>query len=168
MTDATLARQTALGDVEEANATIGAAISADAMTDDCDALLREVQRDLLDLAAGLTEPDPPRLGPAAYHRLEAARERYAPATTPPPGGRVLAGGCAGAGLLRLAGAVTRRAERSVRELAAAEPEGTAPSAAAYLSALAPLLTAVALRVDQEDVRNLTMGSCGDRPPPRPA
>ncbi|ATL81559.1 ATP:cob(I)alamin adenosyltransferase [Streptomyces malaysiensis subsp. malaysiensis] len=169
MTDPPLARLTACGDVEEANAAIGAAISTNSMEAEHDTLLGTVQRDLLDLAADLADPRSTRLNPAAHRRLESARQQYAPPAPAPPGSHVLAGGNEAAGLLRLARAVTRRAERSVRILAATEPERVPSSAAAYLSALAALLSAVALRVDREDPGNLAMGACGDRPPrARPA
>ncbi|AXK32731.1 ATP:cob(I)alamin adenosyltransferase [Streptomyces armeniacus] len=169
-----LARLTACGDVEEANAAVGAAISTGSMATEHATVLGEVQRDLLDLAAALAGPaDPPDpadpaalTGPAerdAQRRLAAALAHYAPPEPPPPGSHVLAGGSDAAGLLRLARAVTRRAERSVRVLADAQPGRVPAWAADYLGGLAALLPAVAQRIEREDTRMWAMGACGDRP-----
>lgn len=157
-----LLRLTACGDVEEANATLGAAISTDSMDREFDMLLDGVQRDLLDLAADLADPGAARVDQARVDRLEAALQRYAYLDPPPPESHVLAGHSDAAGLLRLARAVTRRAERTVRALAAAEPQRSSPLPMAYLDGLAGLLLVLAVRVEREDLRNMATGTCNDR------
>ena len=80
-----LLRLTASGDVEEANAALGAAISTDGMAPELDRLLDGVQRDLLDLATELREPSATRADPTRAERLAAAHQRYARPATPEPG-----------------------------------------------------------------------------------
>lgn len=163
-TDLLLARQTACGDVDEANAAIGAAISTGSMAAEHDRFLGTVQRDLLDLATDLADPGAqPRLTPGAAERLTASQQRYTTLPSPTPGSHDLAGSCDATGMLRLALAITRRAERSMRILAATEPEGVSDAALAYLHGVAELLPRVALHVEQEDPMNQPMGGCGDRP-----
>ncbi|WP_019547330.1 ATP:cob(I)alamin adenosyltransferase [Streptomyces sulphureus] len=156
-------RLTASGDVEEANAAIGAALSTDSMESEFDVLLDAVQRDLLALAAELLEPSAARVDRACLDRLDSARRRYAHQDPLPPGNHVLAGRSDAAGLLRLARAVTRRAERSVRALAAAEPQTSSQLPAAYLDGLADLLPVLALRVERAAPGYVTMGACNDSP-----
>lgn len=166
MTDAAPAplRLTASGDVEEANAALGAAISTDSMESEFDVLLDGVQRDLLDLAAELLEPSTARVDRTCLDRLDSARRRYAYPGPLPPGNHVLAGRSDAAGLLRLARAVTRRAERSVRAVTAAEPRSS-QLPATYLHRLADLLPALALRVERAAPGYVTMGACNDSPVP---
>jgi len=105
---------TAIGDVDEANCTIGMALAD--MTDD--RLRRElllVQNDLFDLGADLATPDDVvgalRVSADQVSRLEAAIDRFN-SELDSLDSFVLPGGHPVAAALHVARAVTRRAERS--------------------------------------------------------
>jgi cob(I)alamin adenosyltransferase len=131
----------AIGDVDEANSAIGAAIAAGADT----AALARIQNDLFDLGADLATPagvdGALRIAPEQVARLEreidAMNAALAPLTS-----FILPGGTPAAAALHLARAVTRRAERS----AAAVSDGVSRPALAYLNRLSDWLF-VAARVE---------------------
>ena len=122
------ARVTAYGTVDEANATVGLArLHADAQMD---TLLMRIQNDLFDLGADLCTPDmlkdaereypPLRVVEAQVDRLEAEIDGMN-ARLQPLRSFILPGGSALAAQLHLCRTVTRRAERLVVQLMAAEP-----------------------------------------------
>ncbi len=141
----------AIGDVDEANSAIGAAIAAGALTRDLAALLARVQNDLFDFGADLATPGTDfvpsdtvlRIVPAQVARLEAEIDALnaglAPLTS-----FILPGGAAAA--LHLARAITRRAERAIVALAEVAPVN--PQALAYANRLSDLLFVAARAVNQ--------------------
>lgn len=166
----TSASVAACGDAEEAGLAIGAAISTNEMTDEFDAMLRNIQTELVAVRACLSTPisendrDATRVSHAHVERLEAACDRYATEGQQPQLA-VSAGSSAAAGLLRLAVAVTRRAERSAWALLNSTPEKSAPENTAqlpaiYLNRLSTLLLVVAERVEHEQSREIPIGACG--------
>jgi cob(I)alamin adenosyltransferase len=119
-------RVAAFGTVDEANATIGLArLHAEG---EVDAALARIQNDLFDLGADLCNPAAGkranktalRILPSQVERLEREIDALN-AELKPLDSFVLPGGTACAAYLHLARTVTRRAERLVAELAAAEP-----------------------------------------------
>lgn len=142
------ARVEAYGDVDEANAAVGAAVLA------CDqgglteiaGLLKGIQHDLFDVGADLCVPvgagEKPgerlRVIAAQTERLERAIDRYndgMPSLT----SFVLPGGTGAAVALHLARTVARRAERRVVTLLAAEAASVNPETVRYLNRLSDLL-----------------------------
>jgi cob(I)alamin adenosyltransferase len=140
----------AYGTVDEANAAIGLArLHADAEADE---LLGRIQNDLFDLGADLCTPEGGRrqsgalrLVPAQVERLEHEIDAMN-ATLAPLDSFVLPGGTAAAAHLHLARTVTRRAERLVSKLAAAEPVN--PEALRYLNRLSDHLFVLSRRVNK--------------------
>jgi cob(I)alamin adenosyltransferase len=137
-------RIAAMGEIDEANATLGMARrEASAATD---TVLRRVQNDLFDLGADLAVPasegagERLRIDPAQVAWLEAetdlATDRLEPLTS-----FILPGGSAAAATLHLARTVVRRAERAMAALNAKEPLN--PAALAYINRLSDLLFALA-------------------------
>jgi cob(I)alamin adenosyltransferase len=139
------ARVAAFGDVDEANSTIGVALSLGELSPDLVELLTAVQNDLFDVGADLCTPIVPdpkwatlRVDTGYVERLEAACDRFN-ADLPALDSFVLPGGSKGSALLHVARTVTRRAERSTWELLHADPDGTNPVTATYLNRLSDLL-----------------------------
>ncbi|WP_326835579.1 hypothetical protein VSH64_11725 [Amycolatopsis rhabdoformis] len=131
--------------VEEANAAIGAAVSTCTLPAADEAMLLDVQYELLELqdalAAGVAVPELPRL-------WRAARELGPVAV--PRGFEVLGGLSAAAGLLKLARAMSRRAARE------------APAdAAVVLGRLGDVLVAIAFRAEERERSLGFVGSCAD-------
>lgn len=151
-----------VGDVEEANATVGAALCGGTVPDRFGPLLRDVQNDLLDLAAALSAPDAAGGGPVvggavAVQQVRAAVEEHR--TEPVPAGfAVLGGSTTGVGLLRIARMGLRRAVRSARR---SPLEG---HLADYLDAVAELLLVVAFESELADGRELIAGWCAGTGP----
>ena len=148
-------RIAAIGEVDEANATLGlarAAIAADIDPAGLRAMLAEAQNDLFDLGADLARPGSDesdgrlRIRATQATRLEARidglNERLAPLAS-----FVLPGGGEAAARLHLARTVVRRAERAVAALAAVEPVNA--QALVYLNRLSDLLFVMA-RVANQD------------------
>lgn len=132
-------RVAAYGTVDEANAALGLArLHGGGM----DGRLAAIQNDLFDLGADLCRPDPAddaeaeypplRMTEAQVDRLEAEIDEMN-AGLDPLRSFVLPGGSALAAHLHLCRTVTRRAERLVVELAAAED--ITPAAVKYLNRL---------------------------------
>jgi cob(I)alamin adenosyltransferase len=138
-------RVIAYGDVDETNSTIGAAIALGGLEPDLVDLLTAIQNDLFDVGADLCtpiEPDPKweplRIDQSYIDRLEAACD-VNNARLQPLDSFVLPGGTPGAALLHIARTTTRRAERAVWVLLAAEPKTTNGLTATYLNRLSDLL-----------------------------
>lgn len=136
-------RVCAIGDVDEANSTIGLArVAAQEIGADMTSALSRIQNDLFDLGADLAIPgdDPAdgalRIQKSQTDRLEreidAVNEALEPLTS-----FVLPGGTELAARLHLARTVTRRAERSVMAVADTEPVNA--QALAYMNRLSDLM-----------------------------
>jgi cob(I)alamin adenosyltransferase len=151
-------RVAAYGTVDEANAAIGLArlyVEADA---EADAMLARIQNDLFDLGADLCTPEDGRRAAGAL-RIVAAQvarlEREIDAMNAlmrPLDSFILPGGTAAAAHLHLARTVTRRAERIVCALAAAEPAN--PEAVKYLNRLSDHLFVLGRRVNDNGARDV--------------
>jgi len=149
-------RVAAYGTVDEANAAIGLArLHADA---EADAMLARIQNDLFDLGADLCTPEDGRRAEGAL-RIVAAQvarlEREIDAMNAglqPLNSFVLPGGSAAAAYLHLARTVTRRAERLVCALAAAEPVNS--EAVKYLNRLSDHLFVLSRRVNDNGARDV--------------
>ena len=133
------ARMTAIGEVDEANAAIGVAISA---FDDCELrthLLR-IQNDLFDLGADVATPGEMegalRIVESQVERLEveidAMNTELAPLTS-----FILPSGPPAVSALHLARSITRRAERAA--VALNEAEELNPQLLAYINRLSDFL-----------------------------
>ena len=128
-------RMSAIGEVDEANAAIGVAISAIGNSDVVGRLLT-IQNDLFDLGADVATPGEVdgalRIVASQVERLEgeidAMNADLAPLTS-----FILPSGSAGVAALHLSRAVVRRAERAAVELNEAEPLN--PHLLAYLNRL---------------------------------
>jgi cob(I)alamin adenosyltransferase len=130
-------RVEAFGTVDEANAAIGLArihASGDALD-----MLARIQHDLFDLGADLCTPEAGKRGEEALRIVAHQTERLEReidamnADLPALDSFILPGGTALAAALHLARTITRRAERLVVALAAAEPVNT--EAVKYLNRL---------------------------------
>ena len=133
------ARMTAIGDVDEANAALGAAIAL--ISDEgLGEQLRRVQNEMFDLGADLATPSGVdgalRIVASQVERLEreidSMNEKLEPLQS-----FILPGGSAEVAALHLARTVVRRAERSAFDLAEGSPVN--PDALAYLNRLSDLL-----------------------------
>jgi cob(I)alamin adenosyltransferase len=148
-------RVAAYGDVDEANAAIGAARSAPP-TDLADMLLAQVQRALFAIGGALASPEPAAL--RASHRakvavtaeqiraLEHAIDDAEQALTPLKH-FVLPAGAPKAAALHLARTACRRAERSTVHLAREQP--VAAEILAYLNRLSDLLFVLARQANHQ-------------------
>ncbi len=147
---------TAIGEIDEANSAIGAAIVA-LPSGDLAARLRQIQNDLFDLGADIATPfgtdfeeHALRIVPRQVTRLEeeidAMNASLAPLTS-----FILPGGSMAVSLLHLARAIVRRAERAT--VALNETEAVNPDALAYLNRLSDHLFVAA--------RHLAAGEGGD-------
>ena len=126
-------RIAAIGEVDECNATL--ALLRLHTTGEHDAMLARIQNDLFDLGADLCVPGTEgglRITPAQCLRLEAEVQAMN-AGMPALRSFVLPGGTPAAAYAHLARTVTRRAERAVVTLAAAEALN--PLAVRYLNRL---------------------------------
>lgn len=132
-------RVAAYGNVDETNATIGLArLHAGA---EVDRTLSRIQNDLFDLGADLCRPEDGseghlRIVEQQVEWLEQEIDRVN-ADLQPLSSFVLPGGTAASAFLHLARTVTRRAERSVVELA--QQETVNPAALRYLNRLSDYL-----------------------------
>ncbi len=149
-------RVEAYGTVDEANAAIGLArLHADA---EADGMLARIQNDLFDLGADLCTPQEGRRAAGALRivaaqvaRLEAEIDRMN-AGLRPLDSFVLPGGTPAAAYLHLARTVTRRAERLVCALAAAEKVN--PEAVKYLNRLSDHLFVLGRRMNDNGARDV--------------
>lgn len=138
----------AIGEVDEANATLGLLRLHTQQDAEADAILARVQNDLFDVGADLCVPgvetDRLRVSDAQCARIE--RETQAMnAAIPPLRSFVLPGGSPGAAAAHLARTVTRRAERACVSLAHAEALN--PAVIRYLNRVSDLLFVLARRMN---------------------
>jgi cob(I)alamin adenosyltransferase len=149
-------RVEAFGTVDEANAAIGLARLH--TEGDADAMLARIQNDLFDLGADLCTPETGRRAAGALRIVAAQVERLEAeidainAELAPLDSFVLPGGSAAAANLHLARTVTRRAERLVCALAAAEPVN--PEAVKYLNRLSDHLFVLSRRLNDNGARDV--------------
>jgi cob(I)alamin adenosyltransferase len=147
-------RMQAMGDVDEANSLIGVAIVALAGVNASglhEKLLR-IQNDLFDLGADIATPGDDfapsemvlRIVPGQVDWMEAAIDELNDALAPLTS-FILPGGSEAAAALHVARAVSRRAERSMVALGAAEPAN--PAALAYINRLSDFLFVAARHVN---------------------
>ena len=130
-------RMTAIGEVDEANAAIGAAVAALVPGDLTEHLLG-IQNDLFDLGADLATPGEVglRIVASQVERLEHAIDAMN-AELEPLRSFILPGGSGAVAALHLARTVVRRAERAAVALHEREPLN--PQLLAYLNRLSDLL-----------------------------
>jgi cob(I)alamin adenosyltransferase len=144
------ARMIAIGDVDEANAAIGVAISALGQGPIAKRLLR-IQNDLFDLGADIATPEgidgALRILPEQVERLEQEIDQMN-ADLEPLASFILPGGSAAAAALHLARTVVRRAERSAVTLGQSEPLNQ--SLLSYLNRLSDHLFVAARHVASRD------------------
>ncbi len=140
------ARVEAYGTVDEANSFIGL-LRAEALDDDVDAVLKQVQNDLFNLGSDLATPHDGRRADAApriearhVSALEEAIDRF-DAQLPRLRHFILPAGPRSAALAHAARSVVRRAERRTVTLARDEP--ISPETIRYLNRLSDLLFVVA-------------------------
>ena len=138
-------RLQAYADVDEANSSLGVALSLGRLPQDVTTLLGVVQNDLFDLGADLCTPvvadpayPPLRVTPDYTARLEAACDDYN-SRLEKLSSFILPGGTPAAALLHVARTVVRRAERSSWALLEQEPDTTHREPALYLNRLSDLL-----------------------------
>jgi cob(I)alamin adenosyltransferase len=137
----------AIGDVDEANSAIGAALPSVA-DDKARAMLGRIQNELFDLGADLATPQSIegalRVVPAQIDRLEREIDRMN-ADLEDLRSFILPGGAGGSATLHLARAVVRRAERT----AVGAAPGFNPLALTYLNRLSDHLFVLARWVARE-------------------
>jgi cob(I)alamin adenosyltransferase len=149
-------RVEAFGTVDEANAAIGLA----RLYVDCeeDAMLARIQNDLFDLGADLCTPEEGRRAVGALRIVAAQVTRLEReidamnAVLQPLDSFILPGGTAAAAHLHLARTVTRRAERLLCALAAAETIN--PEAVKYLNRLSDHLFVLGRRVNDNGAKDV--------------
>ena len=141
-------RVEAYGAVDEANATIGVLRLHTGEDTAADAMLARIQNDLFDIGADLCVPGEAgarlRVADTQSARLEAELAEMN-AAMPSLKSFVLPGGSAGAAAAHVARTVTRRAERLVVALAAAEEVN--PAVIRYLNRLSDHLFVLARRLN---------------------
>ncbi len=143
-------RVDAYGEVDEANACLGAARAA-GLPADIAALLERIQRELFAVGARLADPsskiavrvEKAAVTAADVERLEQEIDRLE-AVTPPLRRFILPGGSPAGALLHLARTVCRRAERRVVALGAGQVD---PLVIVYLNRLSDLLFVMARAVN---------------------
>jgi len=149
-------RVEAVGTVDEANAAIGLArLHVDG---EDDAMLARIQNDLFDLGADLCTPEDGRRAAGALRivaaqvaRLEREIDQMN-AALKPLDSFILPGGTPAAAHLHLARTVTRRAERLICALAAAEQVN--PEAVKYLNRLSDHLFVLGRRVNDNGAKDV--------------
>ena len=150
-------RVEAYGTVDEANAAIGLA-RLHAERRRADAMLARIQNDLFDLGADLCTPEDGSRAAGALRIVAAQVERLEReidamnAALRPLDSFILPGGTPAAAHLHLARTVTRRAERLVCALAAAEPVN--PEAVRYLNRLSDHLFVLGRRLNDNGARDV--------------
>ncbi|MCA3344866.1 MAG: cob(I)yrinic acid a,c-diamide adenosyltransferase [Roseomonas sp.] len=141
-------RVEAYGTVDEANASIGVLRLHTCADAEADAMLARIQNDLFDIGADLCVPGEAgarlRVADTQSARLEAELAEMNSAM-PALKSFVLPGGSAGAAAAHVARTVTRRAERLVVALAAAEEVN--PAVIRYLNRLSDHLFVLARRLN---------------------
>jgi cob(I)alamin adenosyltransferase len=141
----------AIGEVDEANSAVGAAIAALPAAHPLAGSLRRVQNELFDLGADIATPNSVdgalRILPGQVERLEREIDRLNEGLDPLTS-FILPGGSLAVALLHLSRAVTRRAERAAAALASQEAVG--PCVLPYLNRLSDLLFVAGRSLAAED------------------
>jgi cob(I)alamin adenosyltransferase len=151
-------RVEAFGTVDEANAAIGLARLHIGDNTEADAMLARIQNDLFDLGADLCTPEDGSRAAGALRIVAAQVERLEGeidamnAALRPLDSFILPGGTPAAAHLHLARTVTRRAERLVCALAAAEQVN--PEAIKYLNRLSDHLFVLGRRLNDNGARDV--------------
>ncbi len=151
-------RVEAFGTVDEANAAIGLARLHTGGDHEADAMLALIQNDLFDLGADLCTPEDGSRAAGALRIVAAQVERLEReidtmnAALRPLDSFILPGGSPAAAHLHLGRTVTRRAERLVCALAAAEKVN--PEAIKYLNRLSDHLFVLGRRVNDNGARDV--------------
>jgi cob(I)alamin adenosyltransferase len=151
-------RVEAFGTVDEANAAIGLARLHTGGDQEADAMLALIQNDLFDLGADLCTPEGGSRGAGALRIVAAQVERLEReidtmnAALRPLDSFILPGGSPAAAHLHLGRTVTRRAERLVCALAAAETVN--PEAIKYLNRLSDHLFVLGRRLNDNGARDV--------------
>lgn len=174
------ARVEAYGAVDEANSMIGLALATGELPAEVAAALREVQNELFDVGADLSNPlaadpqwEPLRIVQPSIDRLEAWCDEFT-ASLPTLTSFILPGGTQAAALLHVARTIVRRAERAAwriveqygTEVATGdEPGGANLLAITYLNRLSDLLFVLPRVVNAGDETLWIPGK--DRPPTNP-
>lgn len=151
-------RVAAYGAVDETNATLGLARLHCGHDPEADAMLGRIQNDLFDMGADLCNPEDSRKSTGALrivasqverleHEIDAMNAKLRPLET-----FILPGGTPAAAHLHLARTVTRRAERELCALAAAEPVN--PEAVKYLNRLSDHLFVLGRRLNDNGARDV--------------
>ncbi len=163
-------RVEAYGTVDEANSFIGMARLHTGSMPKIDTILGRIQNDLFDVGSDLATPGAD--APDAEHpslRITAAQTAWIEkqidsynADLAPLKSFVLPGGTPLSAAFHVARTVTRRAERLVAELAAAEPD-TNPEAVRYLNRLSDLFFVLARVANNQGAKDVLWvpGSYGD-------
>ena len=150
-------RVTAYGEVDEANAAIGAARATPPGGEDDD-LLAQIQRDLFAIGGSLATPDPGKLGSGQRAKVAVAPDRIraledaidaAEVGLAPLRHFVLPGGAPRAAALHVARTACRRAERAVVRLSRERELAGGRVILAYLNRLSDLLFVLARRANRE-------------------
>ncbi len=157
-------RVAAYGEVDEANATLGLALTTDDCPDDIAAVLQIIQAELFDLGADLSNPladdaghdrsapEPLRILDRSVTRLEQWCDRFGEGLEPLRT-FVLPGGTRTAAALHLSRTVVRRAERAAwvatETYGTDSPGGISPIALRYLNRLSDLLFVMARHANRQ-------------------
>jgi len=141
-----------VGAIDEANCSIGVALTLDPPSDAAKTL-GTLQNELFDLGADLSmpmdaEPCPLRIDGAAVQRLEALCDRFS-AGLPSLQSFLLPGGSPLAAQLGVARTIVRRAERAAWRANDEVAGGLNPQAIRYLNRLSDLLFIMARHVNQQ-------------------
>src|SRR3982751_1938881 len=148
----------AFGTLDEANAAIGLARLHFGADEEADAMLARIQNDLFDLGADLCTPEDGNRAAGALRIVAAQVERLEQeidamnAALRPLDSFILPGGTAAASHLHLARTITRRAERLVCALAAAEQVN--PEAIKYLNRLSDHLFVLGRHLNDNGARDV--------------
>lgn len=142
-------RLAAYADVDEANSSLGVALSLGELADDVRTVLGRVQNELFDVGADFATPVTPdpeypplRVTEQYVERLEADIDEFN-ARLGKLDSFILPGGTSGAALLHVARTVARRAERSAWALVEADGDRVNRLAVTYLNRLSDLLFVLA-------------------------
>lgn len=146
-------RIAAYGTVDELNAALGMALTADGFSDGQQGRLQQVQNDLFDVGADLCVPQSEgaaggglRVKPAQIERLETWIDEDT-ARLQPLTSFILPGGSPASAALHFARTVCRRSEIAVEHLAA--EEAVNPQVRIYLNRLSDLLFVMARRSNDD-------------------
>lgn len=137
-------RISALGEIDELNSALGVLLCEE-LPEESRRQLRLIQNDLFDLGAQLSLPDATGFPQEHVERLETWAFQLN-ALLPPLKEFILPGGSRAAALAHLCRAICRRAERTLVQLAAAEP--VPESSLVYLNRLSDLLFILSRSLNQ--------------------